>query len=290
MNWIDMKRIRAAFATVAVTGALFGAAGCSYQDQTKDADTSTATTADATAAGGPAVVSAETASSSTDSSAAATQSPAAIASPQGPAKVNPPTRDADDGAAILARTAKKFSTINSMRADFTMAVENTLMRSTTNSAGKLYQKRPDKIALRFTQPEGDVIVGDGTYFWIYTPSSQAKNQALRLPAAAGGSNVVDLQAQFIGDPVKRFRYTLMGEETIGGRATDVMTLVPRDGAQYRSLKVWIDRNDSLVRRFEITEQSGVIRRMELKNLQINPAIDAATFRFTPPAGVHVVNQ
>lgn len=198
--------------------------------------------------------------------------------------------DGADGARILKRTASTYGAVRSMRADFTMHVENPLFKTSANSSGRLYQKKPDRIALRFTQPAGDMIVGDGTYFWVYTPSSMSKDQVLRTPAAAAGSNVVDLQAQFVGDPVKRFTYTIAGAETVNGRMTDVLTLVPRDAAQYRSLKVWIDRKDALVRKFTIEEQSGVRRTIQLNGLQINPAIDASIFRFTPPAGVHVVGQ
>lgn len=283
-----MKRNTAVLALIAVAGVT----ACSYQDQTKAGDTTTATTVETTISPSPAgavapmPVSGDTAIPAAGAVAAGDGSTAAPPPP--PAL--PEGNGADEGAEILTKTAKKFATVNSMRADFAMTVENPLVKSTTNSTGRLYQKRPDKIALRFTQPAGDVIVGDGTYFWIYTPSSMAKDQALRMPAAAAGSNIVDLQAQFIGDPVKRFRYTLVGDETVDARATDILTLVPRDGAQYKSLKVWVDRQDALVRRFEIVEQSGVIRRMQLNALQINGAIDATMFRFTPPAGVKVINQ
>jgi chaperone LolA len=176
-----------------------------------------------------------------------------------------------------------------MRADFTMRVENPLLRSSATSHGRIYQKRPDKIALRFTDPAGDLIVGDGKYFWVYTPSSMSKDQVLRTEAAPG-SNAVDLQAQFVGDPQKRFAYTMQGTEKVGARTTDVMRLVPRGPAQYTSLKVWIDRDDSLVRKFEITESSGVIRHLELNNLQVNGAIDPSVFRYSPPAGVRIVGQ
>jgi hypothetical protein len=36
----------------------------------------------------------------------------------------------------------------------------------------------------------------------------------------------------------------------------VLTLVPRQPLGYRSLKVWIDEQDHLVRRFELTEENG----------------------------------
>ncbi len=176
-----------------------------------------------------------------------------------------------------------------MQSDFTMQVDNTLLRTKTTSRGTLYQRRPDRILLRFTQPEGDVIVGDGTYFWVYYPSLD-RTQVMRAPASQAGTGGVDLQAQFLGDPVERFRYTLHGEETLDGRATHVLTMVPKADAGYEKLKVWVDASDSLVRRFELTESNGTVRRFDLANLRINHALDDALFRFTPPAGVRVVGR
>ncbi|HEX6693912.1 MAG TPA: outer-membrane lipoprotein carrier protein LolA, partial [Longimicrobiales bacterium] len=195
----------------------------------------------------------------------------------------------DDGASILTRAASKYASVRSMRADFTMVTQNPLLRSTTTSHGRIYQQRPDRIALRFTDPAGDVILSDGTYFWVYTPST-TKGQVLRSPASAAGTSAVDLQAQFLGDPVKRFTHTMQPAESVDGRMADVLTLVPRGNEPFRSLKVWIDRSDSMARRFEVTERNGVVRRMELDNLQVNGTIPADVFRFDVPAGVRVLEQ
>lgn len=173
-----------------------------------------------------------------------------------------------------------------MQATFVMQFNNPLLRQQTTSRGTLYQQQPDRIALRFTDPEGDVILSDGEHFYIYQPSIDA-NQATQSPAGSGGGGV-DLQAQFVGNPTERFRYTLEGRESVGGRPADVMMLVPRERAEYRSLKVWFDTRDSLARRFEITEHNGSIRRFDLSGLQVNTSIPPAVFRFTPPADVRIV--
>lgn len=201
----------------------------------------------------------------------------------------PATADApqDDGGQVLRRAAAAYEDVRSMQAAFVMQFNNPLLRQQTTSRGTLYQQRPDRIALRFTDPEGDVILSDGEHFYIYQPSIDA-NQATQTPASPGGGGGVDLQAQFVGNPTERFRYTLEGRESVGGRPADVMTLVPRTRAEYRSLKVWFDTRDSLARRFEITEHNGSVRRFDLSGLQVNTTIPPAVFRFTPPADVRIV--
>jgi chaperone LolA len=195
----------------------------------------------------------------------------------------------DDGARILRGAAAAYENIRSIQADFTMQLENPLLRTKTTSRGTLYQRRPDRILLKFTEPQGDVIVGDGTHFWVYYPSID-KAQVTRAAASAASAGGVDLQAQFLGDPAVRFRYTLHGQETVDNRTTHVLTMVPKEEAGYERLKVWVDERDSLVRRFELTEHNGTVRRFDLANLRVNPELNDALFRFTPPAGVRIVGR
>lgn len=217
--------------------------------------------------------------------------PGAGGRPGGDAPVQPVSAETpaqqDEGAALLKRAAEAYASVRSLRATFVMRLDNPLLRQQTTSRGTLHQQRPDRIALRFTEPEGDVILSDGEYFWIYYPSMDPQ-QVIRQPARTGTESSIDLQAQFVGDPVERFRYTMHGQEAVAGRNAHVLTLVPRERTDYRSLKVWLDARDSLARRFEITDHNGAVRRFDLTDLEINPTIPASTFRFTPPPGARVV--
>lgn len=190
---------------------------------------------------------------------------------------------------ILARAATAYEGVRSMQAEFAMTMTNPLLRRTTNSRGTIYQRRPDRIALRFAEPAGDVIVSDGQHFWVYYPSVDER-QVIRMPASQGAAGGVDLQAQFIGDPTARFQATLHGTETVAGRAAHVLTLEPRARLGYRALKVWLDAEDYLARRFEIVEDNGSVRRFDLTGLRTNVRLGDDVFRFTPPADARIVDR
>lgn len=191
-----------------------------------------------------------------------------------------------DPEAILRATASAYESLSSVAADFTQIMRNTLLGRTTEAMGTLYQKSPDKFLMEFSDPEGDRIVSDGRYFWMYFPSVDAK-QVIRTPRRGQG---LDLQAQFIGDPVARFEYTYEGTETFRGEETHVFTLVPREPAGYQRMKVWIDGEDHLVRQFELREENGNVRHMELRNVVVNPVLPDTLFEFTPPEGAIVVER
>lgn len=187
---------------------------------------------------------------------------------------------------VLRATAGRYEDVRALQADFRQQLTNTLLGRTTRSAGTLFQRQPDRFLMRFSDPAGDVIVSDGEYFWLYYPSADAK-QVIRSTRGAGG---LDLRSQFVGDPVRRFEATSHGRETVRGRETHVITLVPREPVGYRRLKVWIDAGDHLVRRFELTEENGNVRLFDLTDLRVNPDLPDDLFRFDPPAGAVVVTR
>ena len=195
----------------------------------------------------------------------------------------------EDAAAILRRAADAYADVRTISASFTQRLQNRLLRTDALSRGRLYQRHPDRFLMRFEEPAGDVIVSDGRYFWLYYPSVDSL-QVVRAPAGAQGSSGVDLRSQFVGDPLERFHATLHGKETVGGRAAHVLTLVPKQPQGYQRLRVWVDDRDHLVRRFEITEENGNVRLIELHDLQINRTLDDDLFRFTPPPNARIVDR
>lgn len=196
--------------------------------------------------------------------------------------------EAQDAQAVLRRVAEVYARVNSLQAEFVQQLDNRLLDRRFDGRGMLYQRQPDRFLMRFSEPAGDIIVSDGTYFWIYYPSVDAR-QVMRARVADVGAGAVDLRAQFLGDPTERFHYTLEGREAVAGRQAWVLNLVPRQRAEFQSLRVWVDERDHLVRRFEITESEAVVRRLELQDLRIDPQLSDELFRFEPPPGVRVID-
>lgn len=194
-----------------------------------------------------------------------------------------------DAATVLRGASSAYEAIRSLRAEFVQEVENPILGSRTVSRGTLYQRQPDRLLMRFSDPAGDVVVSDGRYIWAYYPSVDEK-QVMRVAAARGAPSGFDLRAQFIGDPLQRFAARLEGTDTVAGRPAHVLHLTPRERTTYRSLKVWVDARDHLVRRFVIEEQNGVTREFVLSGLELNPTLADSLFEFTPPPGTQVIDR
>ncbi|MDB4917377.1 MAG: outer rane lipoprotein carrier protein LolA, partial [Gemmatimonadetes bacterium] len=84
----------------------------------------------------------------------------------------------------------------------------------------------------------------------------------------------------------------VGTQVVAGRATHGYTLIPKSevNAPFKAAAVWIDDADATIRQFEVTETSGLLRKVWLTSLKTNVPVDAKAFVFTVPAGVRVVTQ
>jgi outer membrane lipoprotein carrier protein len=198
--------------------------------------------------------------------------------------------DQDPGP-ILDHASATYQTIRTLSAEFTQIITNPMIGAPDTTRGKLYQMRPSRFAMRFTHPRGDRIVADGRHLWLYTPST-TPGQVIRttIPAAStsGGPNFI---GQFVERPRERYRARYVRSDSLAGRATDVVELVPKtDDLPYAKAVVWIDRVDGLVRRVEIEETSGQHRTLVLAKLAVNRGVPGREFIFSPPAGLRVVDQ
>jgi outer membrane lipoprotein carrier protein len=199
--------------------------------------------------------------------------------------------NAQSATATLNRAVRAYKTVSTVRASFTQTITNPLLGATVTSAGEVVQRRPNHVSVQFSDPAGDRIVADGKWVWFYLPSS-APGQVIRSKLADGMIGSPDLTAQFLETPATRFDVTDLGREKVNGRPARVLSLVPKPGvdAPFTKAVIWVDSADALIRQFELTEPSEIVRRVTIKSLKLNSTIPASAFRFTPPSGTTVIDQ
>lgn len=191
--------------------------------------------------------------------------------------------------AVVAKAVTAYGKVKTLRARFEQRLTNPLTGSTIVQQGNLQQRLPNELAVIFTDPKGDRIVADGRALWVYTPSS-APGQVIKLPVGAGSAGGLDLAAQFFDAPKTRYTLSDAGRATIEGRATRAVNLVPRKPMQFTKAIVWIDSANGTLRQFEVTESSGLVRRVTLTEIRVNAAVDRNAFTFSVPKGVKVFGQ
>lgn len=198
---------------------------------------------------------------------------------------------AQSATAPIDRAVDAWAKVKTAHGTFDQTVSNPLTGTSANVHGRYAQERPNRLSIRFSQADSAAIVSDGRAVWIYLPSS-APGQVIKRAATDRAAVPIDLTGQFLDAPRSKYDITPAAARTVDGHAAHGFTLVPKQGtsAPFTTATVWIDDDDSLIREFEETETSGVVRRIHLTSVELNAPIDAATFKFSIPPGVKVVDQ
>jgi outer membrane lipoprotein carrier protein len=200
----------------------------------------------------------------------------------------PITTRAQSADAIIDRAAAAYARLSSMRAEFRQTLTNPLTGNTQTTSGVILRRKPNFLSINFES--GDRVAADGTTLWFYLPSS-TPGQVIRLPYSGDNANTVDPANQFLDSPRTRFTVSSAGSADLGGRATHAITLVPkRPNSAFTSAKVWIDDNDSSIRQFDLETANGLKRHVVITSFTANPALSRASFQFSVPKGVKVVDQ
>jgi outer membrane lipoprotein carrier protein len=191
----------------------------------------------------------------------------------------------------IDRAVAAWAKVKTVRGTFEQTVTNPVVGSSGTARGDYVQERPNRLAIRFSSPASDAIVSDGKAVWVYLPSS-VPGQVIKRSATDGGASPIDLTGQFLDAPRTKYNITDAARQTVDGHAARGLVLVPKKGADapFTKATVWIDDDDSLIRLFEVTEPSGIVRRIHLTTVQTNVPIDRSAFNFTVPRGVKVVDQ
>jgi outer membrane lipoprotein carrier protein len=195
-----------------------------------------------------------------------------------------------DARALVSRASSVYRGLQSLRADFDQMIQNPMIGDQA-SKGILIQSGQAKLAMRFSDPEGEAIVIDGQYVWVYTPST-TPGQVIRLPLPSGGPVYgYNLIAWLLDRPHERYQSTFVRNDQVENRPVSVVEMVPTvPDMPFSKAIVWLDRTDGLPRRIEIEETSGQQRTLTLRNLRANARTNDDTFRFKVPSGVKVIEQ
>ncbi len=195
-----------------------------------------------------------------------------------------------DPGPVLDRASKSYDSVKTLSADFVQIVDNPMLGNPDTTRGRLYQRRPSYFAMRFSEPQHDRIVADGRRLWLYTPST-TPDQVIRTMIPGTGTTGPNLIGQFVEHPRERYTARYVRADSLPDGAVDVVALTPRArDLPYSEATVWIAKQDGLVRRIDIIENTGQRRTISLQHLTVNGTIPTREFRFSQTSGVRVVDQ
>jgi outer membrane lipoprotein-sorting protein len=205
----------------------------------------------------------------------------------------PQSLHGQDGEAyrVLYAASDRYYSLETLCAHFRQVIEITLLSQTRSGEGTVCQQRPDRFSMRFSDPDGDLVVGDGEFLWTFYPSIDDM-QVMRFSAEGGGGGF-NFYKNFLEDPRGRFEAIHEGREPMGGGLSHKIALKPREtqglrSTSFRSAVIWFDVDSYLITALDIHDTNGTIRRIRLTDIRVNLRLPDEEFRFVPPEGARVM--
>ena len=185
-------------------------------------------------------------------------------------------------ATALERFESFLHDTRSARAEFEQRVYDRDQKLVQKSNGSFEFRRPGLFRWTYAAPAPQLIVGDGKDVWIY--DRDLEQVTVRRMASALGSTPAALLAGS-AEVERAFDFSEAGERD----GLQWLDAKPRDpDAGFDRILLGLGRKG--VEAMELSDHFGQTTRLRFYHITLNPALDPATFRFTPPKGVDVLGE
>ena len=196
----------------------------------------------------------------------------------------------DAHAGAVDKLHSFFDTTRSMRADFAQIVVAKNGKRPQQSTGVMMFSRPGKFRWQIERPYSQLLVGDGRKIWIYDPDLRQVT-VKKFDAALGSSPVALLVGESDGKSSdkgaleRNFTLREAGER----EGLEWLEAIPKStDSGCEKLLLGFSGND--LKSMELFDNFGQVTTLCFSNLDRNPQLSPALFRFTPPAGVDVLSE
>ena len=183
---------------------------------------------------------------------------------------------------MAQRVDRHYNQLHSLKAGFTESYQGLGMSRT--ESGTLLLLKPGRMKWEYASPAGKLFLLDGKYAWFYT---RGDPQVQRIPAKQLDDLRSPLRFLLGHTQLEKELNNLKLASAANGRFT--LTGQPK-GQEQRIQRLTLSVTaDGTITAIEIEEVDGSLTRFTFTAEVPNAAISAAVFRFTPPAGVPVVD-
>jgi outer membrane lipoprotein carrier protein len=166
------------------------------------------------------------------------------------------------------------------RAKFEQKVTDADGIELQHGSGEVMLERPGKFRWDYDEPNGQLIVSDGQRLWVYDRDLEQVS-VQRLNPDTGSTPAQLLSG---ASPLEReFSVRERGRE---GGLDWVESKPKRSDASFR--RVELGFADGELRAMDLFDNLGQVTHLRFTQVDLNPVLDPALFRFKPPPGVDVI--
>lgn len=191
-------------------------------------------------------------------------------------------------ASAIAKLKAFIASTHSAQANFTQEVLDQNGKRIQGASGIMQFQRPGKFRWSYQKPYEQLIVGDGSKFWLYdTDLNQVTVR--KLDAALGSSPAALLS----GSNEIETGFTLAEDGNRDGlewlQATPKNQNANGQDSSFNKILMAFNAQDELVV-MELNDMFGHKTVLRFSAMQHNPKFPGKQFRFTPPQGADVLSE
>jgi outer membrane lipoprotein carrier protein len=206
--------------------------------------------------------------------------------PAGASAARPAQPPLDLGV-VVGRMQKRYEQAVDFKAKFSQSLTNPTFGRNNVSTGELLVKKPGRMRWNYEKPEKKMYLSTGQVLWMYEPDEkQAVKQDLKgsqLPAA-----VSFLMGK--GKLTDEFEISFAKDIPFGTPTEYRLQLRPRQPqSMYKSIYFVVDPESFLVKQSVLIDAQGLVNAITFFDTVVNSKIPDATFKWSPPAGVRVID-
>ncbi len=150
----------------------------------------------------------------------------------------------------------------------------------SSGAGTVAISKPGRFRWAYEKPYVQLMVCDGERIWAYDPD------LAQVTVRPAGEALAGTPAELLSQKA-RLSDTFRIEDRGMERDLRRVHLQPRaEDSEFQSIELWL--RDGVPQRLRFTDPLGGASDVELRDLEVNPKLDAARFVFEVPAGTEVV--
>ncbi len=184
-------------------------------------------------------------------------------------------------ASAIEKLKSFIAATHSAQASFTQVVLDQNGKRIQNASGTMQFQRPGKFRWTYQKPYEQIIVGDGTKFWLYDVDL---NQVTvkKLDAALGSSPAALLSGS--NEIERGFNLKESGSQD----GLEWLQATPKAAdSSFEQIRMAFNAQDELVV-MELNDSFGHKTVLRFSGMQRNPKLPAQQFQFTPPKGADVL--
>ncbi len=179
----------------------------------------------------------------------------------------------------LAKLLNNYHSVEAQFEQYTLSDDGTKQEQ---SSGNFAIEKPDRFDWVTELPFAQRIVSDGRYIWIYDPDLE---QVTRKPATDQSASAPSMILNGRIDELRK-QFSISRSESRAGR--EIYQLVPLEPADNSFSRIRLLFAQQQLSELELEDSLGQRTLILLDRLVLDPQIDPARFRFTPPEGVDLI--